>query len=95
MSGATKAQDEAERREAQLWVQNVMENVARRVAAEKRYEGFVTDCNMSFCTHFNEDRRRCSLRKCFYDRKDAISELDDMQSRKSRREIEEAMRWDG
>jgi len=57
-------------------------------------------CTLSFCFHFNEEKRRCSLRKCFYDRKNALCELREIERSRHRKEASgnmstEAMLWGG
>ena len=53
------------------------------------YHGFHGEsgrCNFDYCMHYDEERRRCSLRNCFYDHKYADHELDYLY-RKRKREV--------
>jgi hypothetical protein len=40
--------------------------------------------------HYDENRRRCALRRCFYDRK-----FDGNMKKQAGRDVEEAMQWHG
>ena len=55
----------------------------------------VSECNFDYCMHFSEKRRRCSLRKCFYDRKNVDRELKEAQLQKRHAELEGAEEWPG
>ena len=56
----------------------------------RRYGDSVSDCTLSFCAHFNEERRLCSLRKCYYDRKDVFDRLDRVAQRLARPDYDKA-----
>ena len=59
--------------------------------APVKYRSYASECNFNFCMHYDERRRRCALRKCFYDRKDNSNTV----KRADRRDVEDAMKWHG
>lgn len=60
-----------------------------------RYRSAISECNFSFCAHYSDTRRRCSLRKCFYDRVNVDSELNRIQRGDELCEMEGTEEWDG
>ena len=65
------------------------------------YWGVTIQCNLTFCMHYDEYSRRCSLWKYFYERKYTLDELDLKERERKRSETNEtyrnsgAMSWDG
>jgi hypothetical protein len=75
-------------------------NMNMQTTQSRMYRSAISECDLSFCTHFNEERRRCSLRKCFYDRSNALDELNVIEKKRRVEELNgepsmEALRWDG
>jgi putative ribosome biogenesis GTPase RsgA len=70
-----------------------VKNTAIKPTAPKKYRSYVSECNFDFCMHYDENRRRCALRRCFYDRSHDDKRY--MAKRKDRRDIEEEMKWHG
>jgi len=63
---------------------------ATKQTAPTKYRSYVSECNFNYCMHYDENRRRCALRRCFYDRNYV-----NMAKRASREEIEDEMKWLG
>jgi hypothetical protein len=64
-----------------------------------RYRGAAGKCDLSFCMHFDEGQRGCSLCKCLYDRKNVIAELKEIERIRRREEYNnepgsEGLEWD-
>lgn len=70
---------------SQQWMQKTLENARQREAAEDRRLSGVSECTFDYCMHYDEERRRCSLRYCFYDRKYADRDLDSLYKSRKRR----------
>ena len=75
MGRITKTQREQAQREAEIWLQTLLDSAKKEKAAEESYQDSVGECSYSYCMHFNENKRRCSLLECFYD-DDAIEGLE-------------------
>jgi len=67
MTGVKKAQAYCSGREAERWLRDLMEGDAERRANVVAHKPATGDCDLSFCMHYDEDRRRCHRRRCFYD----------------------------